>query len=978
MTQKGVDYAPFFRLLTIGDYMSFSIGQRWVSQAEFDLGLGTVIKVDNRFVQVLFSGAEETRQYAIDQAPLMRVEYSVGDTITSMEGFEFKVSDVETVGETLVYHGQRIDNEEVVSVKEIMLDHHVKLNNPESRLFTGAYDRKHWFSLRLEAHQKKAELETFSLHGLLGARVSLIPHQLYIADTVGKRFAPRVLLSDEVGLGKTIEAGLIIHQQLISGRASRVLIVLPESLQHQWLVEMLRRFNLKFALFDDQRCEAEAESDPTKNVFENEQLVFVSQEWLSRSGKWQSTLTGTNWDLVVVDEAHHISPPENDNNDDAANALYEHIQEIGQATKGLILLTATPDQLGHYGHFTRLQLLDPNRFHDYATYQKEELEYKAVADIANKLLEQQELTNKEVESLSVLLDDESSLASISQYQSEQDKAQIANRLITDLLDRHGTGRIMFRNSRQGIKGFPERKVTSYPLPRPELFAPGIELLGMHPELRHKPNSESLSTWSQVDPRVKWLCEFLIANKDEKVLVICAHANTAMQLDDALFEQEGLRSTVFHEGMTIVERDKAAAYFADEEKSAQALVCSEIGSEGRNFQFAHHLVLFDLPANPDLLEQRIGRLDRIGQTETVKIHVPYIEGSAAENLFKFYHNAFNAFEQTSTTARVVFEQNLNAIQQTVLNSQNDEVLQDLINQCEVANQALKLEVEQGRDRLLEINSSGGERATEICETIDEIDDSTELMSFMTQIWDHFGVNTEEKSAYSFILKPGEHMMTEHFPALQNDGMTVCFERDTALSQEDQHFLSWEHPMTTGVLDMLTSSDLGNTSVCLLKNKKLPAGTYFLELNFLITTNAPRNLQLHRYLPNTPVRMMLDKNGNDLAPKVKQGSMDASLKNVKKTMATQLIGALKPEVIKLLEIANTNVQPQVDSIVKAAKEKLIADRQSELDRMRALQAINPSIREEEIEFLELQLEHSVAEIDSAQVQLDAIRLLVADNS
>ncbi len=72
-------------------------------------------------------------------------------------------------------------------------------------------------------------------------------------------------------------------------------------------------------------------------------------------------------------------------------------------------------------------------------------------------------------------------------------------------------------------------------------------------------------------------------------------------------------------MSIVERDKAAHYFADEEDGAQILLCSEIGSEGRNFQFAHHLVLFDLPITPDLLEQRIGRLDRIGQTQTVQIH-----------------------------------------------------------------------------------------------------------------------------------------------------------------------------------------------------------------------------------------------------------------------------------------------------------------------------------------------------------------------
>lgn len=97
-----------------------------------------------------------------------------------------------------------------------------------------------------------------------------------------------------------------------------------------------------------------------------------------------------------------------------------------------------------------------------------------------------------------------------------------------------------------------------------------------------------------------------------MLIIASGADTALSLEEALRTREGIQATVFHEGMSIIERDKAGAYFAQEEGGAQALICSEIGSEGRNFQFASHLVLFDLPLNPDLLEQRIGRLDRIGQ------------------------------------------------------------------------------------------------------------------------------------------------------------------------------------------------------------------------------------------------------------------------------------------------------------------------------------------------------------------------------
>src|SRR5690606_14407009 len=97
-------------------------------------------------------------------------------------------------------------------------------------------------------------------------------------------------------------------------------------------------------------------------------------------------------------------------------------------------------------------------------------------------------------------------------------------------------------------------------------------------------------------------------------------------------------------MRLLERDRAAAFFADHETGSQALICSEIGSEGRNFQFVHHLVLFDLPFNPDLLEQRIGRLDRIGQTEIIRIYAPCLQNSAQAVMLHWYHDGLNALEK----------------------------------------------------------------------------------------------------------------------------------------------------------------------------------------------------------------------------------------------------------------------------------------------------------------------------------------------
>lgn len=197
-------------------------------------------------------------------------------------------------------------------------------------------------------------------------------------------------------------------------------------------------------------------------------------------------------------------------------------------------------------------------------------------------------------------------------------------------------------------------------------------------------------------------------KQFKVLVICAHAETALDLEDALRLRSGISATVFHEGMSILERDRAAAYFADEEFGAQVLICSEIGSEGRNFQFAHHLVLFDLPAHPDLLEQRIGRLDRIGQRHTIQLHVPHLENSAQQRLFQWYNQALNAFLNTCPTGNAL-QHEFGPRLLPLLDGGEDKAWDALLAEGRARREALEAELHSGRDRLLELNSAAPAKA-----------------------------------------------------------------------------------------------------------------------------------------------------------------------------------------------------------------------------------------------------------------------------
>ena len=170
-----------------------------------------------------------------------------------------------------------------------------------------------------------------------------------------------------------------------------------------------------------------------------------------------------------------------------------------------------------------------------------------------------------------------------------------------------------------------------------------------------PVLETEINWPADDPRIEWLCQFLLNHKSKKVLVIAAAATTVVELSNQIKRTSGINVGVFHQGMSLVDRDRAAAWFADHESGTQVLICSEIGSEGRNFQFSHHMVMFDLPENPDLLEQRIGRLDRIGQNALINIHVPYLKGTAQEIMFHWYHEGLNAFEQTCPAGHQVYMQ-----------------------------------------------------------------------------------------------------------------------------------------------------------------------------------------------------------------------------------------------------------------------------------------------------------------------------------
>jgi len=458
------------------------------------------------------------------------------------------------------------------------------------------------------------------------------------------------------------------------------------------------------------------------------------------------------------------------------------------------------------------------------------------------------------------------------------------------------------------------------------------------------------------------------------LVICAHAATALQLEQVLREREGIRAAVFHENLSLLERDRAAAYFASEDDGAPVLLCSEIGSEGRNFQFAHQMVMFDLPFNPDLLEQRIGRLDRIGQNQDILVFVPYLEQTAQAILIRWYHEGLDAFEHTCPTGRVQYDQAYQTLIGYLGEPGKQDGLDEFILACRKQHDQLKLQLEQGRDRLLEQHSNGGEAAQALAEAIAGQDNDAQLVTFALNLFDIVGINQEDRSDNLIVLTPSDHMLVPEFPGLPEDGCTITFNREQALAREETQFISWEHPIIRNGLDLVLSGNSGTSAVSLLKNKALPIGTLLVELIYVVEASAPKKLQLERFLPATPIRLLLDQNGNDLAAQVEFEPFNRQLTALKRHTASKLVSTVQPDVHKLLQTGDKLADKQAKALIDAARREADESLSAELNRLEALKSVNPTIREDEVDMLASNRQLVLAQLDQANWRLDAIRLIV----
>jgi len=934
--------------------MNYTPGQRWVSEAEPELGLGTVLRCDERALQVLFAKSGVVRNYSALGAPLARASFRVGQRIAG-RGVSFVVERIDLQDGLLVYSGEKRE------LGEGQLDDEQSLSQADARLMSARVDKPHLYELRKQALLARAAARSSAAWGILSARIDLLSHQLGVVAACMEREHPRALLADEAGLGKTIEAGMLVARMLATGRATRVLIVLPDALLVQWFVEMRRRFQLAFAIIDEERCTATEAADPGHNPFLDDQLAVVSLAWLTHESTRREQALAAGWDMLIVDEAHHLEwTPE------APSPEYRAIEALAATTPSVVLLTATPEQLGRRAHFARLRLLDPARFNELDRYLAEAEGYAALSPIAERIANAAPLDAREREELCERFPHDPALRAL-----VDDYPGHAEALLAALIDRHGTGRVMYRNRRAAVGGFPERVLAAEDIGSETGEPERARLLAEFEDDMHgaAPHAFDYSA----DPRIAWLVQLLDTHRDDKFLLIATRRTKVEAIDAALRTRSGAAIASFHSDMTLLQRDRAAAWFAQPE-GARLLLCSEIGSEGRNFQFAHRLVLWDLPLDPDLIEQRIGRLDRIGQRHPIVLHVPSIPGSAQEVLLRWHADGTRVLRECPADGRELLRRfGAEVVRIARAHAATDEAddpeLDALVAATASAHAELSEAIRAGRDRLLELAAQHAGGAALLAAMRDaDGDESTHAL--MQECFEPFGVHTEDLGDGSVLLDP-EFLSTDALTGFGDGPRRVTFDRALALAREELDLLRMDHPLVAGAFDLLLTGEFGNAAF--LVDPALPARSVVLEAVYVVECVADVKLDTPRYLPTTPLAVCVDSR---LAARDYMPSAPSLLRARERALDVSRYRRYLAQLVPpMLEKGDALAAERALDITGAAVAQARVTLDARVQRLHALAVINASVTTEEIARAEAAREAILSALAKARPRLDAVRMAVS---
>ena len=560
--------------------MNWKTGDYLTHRFNPELGIGRVSALEPRSLVVEFPRSGKTLRLAAGTDALVPVDLSPGRPVRIIETREET-----TVAARLADGTVRLANGRTASshalwpleLEGALLD----------RLALGDVDDLEDFRIRLDILHLLSLREANGLGSFLGGRVRVFPHQLYVAERASASDPVRWLLADEVGLGKTIEAALILNRLVHAGKIERSLVVVPEALTVQWLGELWRKYHQVFTLLDAARlADVARDFGAGFNPFDVHRRCVISLEMLIERPHLTDQAVNAGIDLLVVDEAQRLRRPPGHPGEPGWRA----IAPIAALGRHVLLLSATPLEEDAHGFFRLLQLLRPDEFPDDVGFEE-----RLAAG-----------------------------APLPPCTSSTRRADIGG-----LPPRVGMAVALPEGGGADLRSAVEQAVRSKPAAHAVAGRQKIDrvrrALASGAALNAVLGAEDRKLRDQAaamdlrDPRVEWLLRHAKAWREvrDKTLIFVEHRETLEMLRTALSHRAQLATGVFHEGLSASRRDIEVARFRAAD-GPSLLVSTESGGEGRNFEFCRRIILFDLPWKPSLVEQRIGRLDRIGRRMPVEI------------------------------------------------------------------------------------------------------------------------------------------------------------------------------------------------------------------------------------------------------------------------------------------------------------------------------------------------------------------------
>lgn len=834
------------------------------------------------------------------------------------------------------------------------------------------------FLLRRATLKLDDERRNDAFGALLASRVMVKPHQVGVVQRVLSSRRPRFVLADEVGLGKTIEAGMIFSALRLAGLAKRVLVVAPSHLTVQWLVELFHKFNQLFTLMDSERHEASLDEAPTLNPWARFDLVVTSLELLQRSEQFREEAGAPEawWDLVIIDEAHHLK----------GERAYEAAQALAKNSYGLLLLTATPMQLDPAEYQSLLSLIDP-------------VTAPSVKEFETRLARQEELSK----AIRALLEGKKAAAAVKELAARFPKDEALqeiedpDEMLMHLAETYSLSDRLIRNRRVRVGGFSARKLHVHPvtLQADELKARqtvldalakdgtvhGAALANLVRRLESSPAAFQAALSSnralqglkislpdqdaKFTAFVKVLKEIWAKEKNAKVLIFTEARDTLERLQNRL-RLEHLEALGYHGDLPMVDRDRQVARFRDPD-GPKLLICTEVGGEGRNFQFAHHLVHYDLPWSPATVEQRIGRLDRIGQTQNVDIHVFDVEGTFSADVLAVLRDAVGVFGETVGGLDAVLEEVEPKLTELALAPAKERAA--YVKELKDKVSAARKQVKQAYDPLLDLRSFDEVAVTELVERAEKridheagddesLDDrllglardlDERLEENITELGERLGIRVDtdqEVDAFQAAFHFGHALSVEALPGFDiTEERTVLgtFWRDTAVEQEEIEYFATGHPLVESLFGFVKDGPFGRNGARFI-DVRTPIKARGLEVLFHVnppdaadTTPGAKvpSRQLARFLDSSLLQVAVVRH-SDGTPKVDPKVLEVLNGSDGKSLKANEAMAAFPELPGFLDeavaLATKTAQTQLEKMKVGAQMAIEDERDLSMIRIK----------------------------------------------